>query len=185
MSERRQVNPASSPPTVNDRWWVDPDQKRGEPLARDAAPAGSRFFRIIAGYDQDQAQAGLTDLNLRMLEQAEPSEGSWAYLALTERRCSEQRLEWVKRQLALPEYARGVVVDSDGLLRVLVTGTPMGERILEMTLGDQPSFDCWIEGEWVAERLFGNEQQGIAGLRKMMRRYLSPEGIERWRETRV
>ena len=132
------------------------------------------MFAVASGYDQDRALENLTDLNLRLLREADPAAGAWAYLPLTEGRCSDQRVARVRKQLALPSYARGVLVDSDGLLRLLITGKSVGERILEMTLGEQPSFDCWVEGEWVDEDLFQNEQEGIAALRKLVRRYLSP-----------
>lgn len=183
MSNRRQADPGPSAQAVSERWWVDSGRKQEAEKQKTAGPAGSRFFAIGREYDQDRAQQNLTDLNLKLLREAEPGEGAWGYLPLTRGRCAEQRLGWVKKQITLPSYARGVLVDSDGLLRVLVTGTPLGERVLEMTLGEMPSFDCWIEGEWIDENVFRNEEEGIAALRKLVRHYLSPEGVDRWRET--
>jgi hypothetical protein len=185
MSSRRQAESERSVQAVSERWWVDSERKQGAQKEKPAGPAGSRFFTVGKDYDQERAQENLIELNLKLLRKAEPGEGAWGYLRLTAGRCADQRLGWVKKQITLPPYARGVLVDSDGLLRVLVTGTPLGERVLEMTLGETPSFDCWIEGEWVDENVFRNEEEGIAALRKLLRHYLSPEGIDRWRETHM
>jgi hypothetical protein len=185
MSSRRQTDSGPSAESVSERWWVDSDRKRGAEKQTSTGPVGSRFFTIGKEYDQDRAHENLTDLNLKLLREAEPGEGAWGYLRLTAGRCPDQRLGWVKKQITLPPYARGVLVDSDGLLRLLVTGTPLGERVLEMTLGDMPSFDCWIEGEWVDESVFRNEEEGIAALRRLVRHYLSPEGVDQWHETHM
>jgi hypothetical protein len=185
MSNRRQADSGPSGQAVNERWWVDSERKQGATKEKPTGPVGSRFFNVGKDYDQDLAQESLTDLNLRMLRDAAPESGAWSYLRLTGGHCSEQRLNWVKRQITLPAFARGVVVDSDGLLRVLVTGTAVGARVLEMTLGEMPSFDCWIDGEWVDEQLFRNEEEGIAALRRLVRHYLSPEGLDRWRDTHM
>lgn len=179
MNERARGESAST--SINERWWVDADRRRSEPAKKSTAPGGSRFFAVAEGYDQERAKENLTDMNLRLLKEADPQEGSWAYLAFGARKCSEQRVARVKRLLALPSYARGVVVDAEGRLRLLVTGTPPGERILEMSLGEAPSFDCWIGGEWVKERLFDSEEEAIAALRRWIRRYLSPEGTRQRR----
>jgi hypothetical protein len=185
MSSRRQADSGPPAQAVNERWWVDSERKQGVKTEKPTGPVGSRFFNIGKEYNQDRAQDNLTDLNLKLLREADPDAGAWSYLRLAPGRCSEHRVGWLKKQVALPAYARGVVVDSDGLLRVLVTGTPLGDRVLEMTLGEMPSFDCWIEGEWVDENVFRNEEEGIAALRKLVRHYLSPEGLDRWRETHM
>jgi hypothetical protein len=58
-----------------------------------------------------------------------------------------------------------------------VTGTPLGERLLELTLGEVPSFDCWVRNEWVREALFDHADKALRALNQFIRDYLSPEGI--------
>jgi hypothetical protein len=170
-------------PAVKDRWWVDTGDKRREhaaPAAPARPPVGSRFYRSGVGFDQETARSRLTDLNLKILIEANPAEGAWGYVQLAETRFAERERERIKDQVPLPRYARGVVVDCGRSIRLLVTGTPVGQRILDLTLGECPSFDCWIDGEWVRERLFRDTRSALQSLRRYIPEYLSPEGIAMW-----
>lgn len=169
---------------VTDRWWVDSDVKSRETVKVPAGPVGSRFYQAARGYEQDRAQARLSDTNLKLLVEAEPPEGTWAYLQLAETAYPEADRERIKRYVVLPPYARGVVVDSEQSVRLLVTGTPLGARILELTLDAVPSFDCWIEGEWVHEELFESREEALKAFRRSIVAYLSPEGIAHWQANR-
>lgn len=172
--------PEDSSPAVKDRWWVETGDKKKErvaPAPAPAAPVGSKFYRSGIGFDQETARSRLTDLNLKLLMQANPPEGGWGYVQLAETSHSEGQRERVKEQIGLPPYARGVMVDCGRSVRVLITGTPVGQRILDLTLGDNPSFDCWVDGEWVRERVFRDQRGAIGALRRYIREYLSPEGI--------
>lgn len=137
------------------RWWVDQgkSRERAKPEERQA-PAGALFFRSVEGYDQEQAREHLTDLNLKLLTQANPAPGEWAYLPLLAERSPAKEIEKVKRALPLPPDARAVLVDSGLSLRVIITGAPANDRILEFNFMDEASFDCWIRGEWVREEVF-------------------------------
>jgi len=177
MSNRKEGSSAPMTSQVDERWWVDSERERGREKTKRGGQVGSRLFAIGKGYDQERARENLTDLNLKLLREADPACGAWSYLALTEGRCTEQRLGQVKGLLNLPDYARGLIVDSDGSLRVLVTGTPPGERIVEMTLGDEPSFDFWLNGEWIAEKLFKSEREAFEALSRSLGKYLLPEGL--------
>lgn len=177
--------PQESSKAVTDRWWVDTDRKRREPLKRPATPIGSALFQAAEGYDQDRAHGHLTDTNLKLLRESDPPERGWGYLQLAESAFPEQRREQIKRLVDLPPYARGAVIDSGESVRLLITGRVLGERILELTLGEVPSFDCWLEGDWVYEALYENAEQAIAALREHIREYLAPESIARWRELRA
>jgi hypothetical protein len=175
--------PGGSAPAVKDRWWVETRDKRREQAAAappPAPPVGSKFYRSGIGFNQEAARARLTDLNLKLLMQANPPEGGWGYVQLAEMTFSERERERIKEQVGLPPYARGVLVDCGRSVRVLVTGTPLGQRILDLTLGDNPSFDCWIDGEWVRERLFRDSRGALGAMRRYVREYLSPEGMATW-----
>jgi hypothetical protein len=169
-------------PTVENRWWAElgnkregATAKRGEPTPH--PPAGHKFFRIAEGYDQDRARDNLTDQNLRILHEINPELGKWSYLPLLKARFARRDLERVKQVVDLPAYARGVVVDSGRSIRLLVTATPIGERVLELALVDPPSFDAWVQNEWVREELYRDRNQALSRFRRHIRRYLSPEGI--------
>jgi hypothetical protein len=170
-----------SKPAVENRWWVDTGAKkeRGGGSARtdresetDRPIVGDRFFRVGYGFDQDRAQRELTDSNLNFIRQANPREGTWAYLLVTEEPSSPERLNKVKRMLRLPKWARGVLVDAGNSIRAIATGEPVGERIVELTIGSQSSFDAWSGGEWVREKAFRSRERALREGTGLMVRYL-------------
>ncbi len=183
MSDRERGAPPG--PAVKDRWWVDFGDKRREAPRQPSGPAGSRFFRAAQGFDQETARQRLTDLNMRLLLEANPPEGGWGYVRVADAIYPERERERVKNAVRLPPYARGAIVDCGRSLRVLVTGTPIGERILELALGEALSFDCWVHGEWVREAVFDDVHQATAALGKFIQEYLSPEGIAAWEGLRA
>jgi hypothetical protein len=182
--------PGGAPPAVKDRWWVETADKRRERRERAAAappptPVGSKFYRSGIGFNQETARSRLTDLNLKLLMQANPPDGGWGYVQLAETTFPERERERIKEQVALPGYARAVLVDCGRSVRILLTGTPLGRRILDLTLGDNPSFDCWIDGEWVREQLFRDSRSALGALRRYIPQYLSPDGIATWEALRA
>jgi hypothetical protein len=161
------------------RWWVDQgkSRERAKPEERHA-PAGAQFFRSVEGYDQEKARDNLTDLNLKLVAQANPAPGAWAYLPLVEERSPTKEIEKIKRALPLPANARGVVVDSGQSLRAIVTDYPLSERILEFNFIDEASFDCWIRGEWVCEAIFKDKHVLLQQAPTLLQRYLEKDIIE-------
>lgn len=178
-------NDKSRDRTVKDRWWVESGDKERERGKRASGPVGASFFRAGEGYEQDRAHDRLTDTNLKLLHEASPPEAGWGYVQLTPQPYPERERERIKKLVALPPYARAAFIDSGRMVRILVTGTPVGARILELALGEVPSFDCWVDNEWMGEALFEDADTAIAALRRHIAEYLSPEGIERWRERHV
>lgn len=173
-------NAAEEKPAVEDRWWVDSGtnkERRSPPRA--AAPnegegpiVGQRFFDVGLGFDQDRAQKLLTDSNLNLIREANPSEGTWEYMCMIEDRSSPERLAKVKRMLRLPKWARGVLVDAGTSIRAIATGDPVGENIVELTIGSQSSFDAWASGEWVREKVFRNRERALREGSRLIVRYL-------------
>ncbi len=177
---------------VKDRWWVDfgpKDKGRSAPAPVPAPvpvpPVGQKFYRAAKGFEQEAARSRLTDLNQKLLVDANPDLGQWGYVNLVERPFSEKEAERIRHTLDLPEYARGAFIDSGRTVRLLVTGTPIGERILELALTREPSFDCWIQGEWVKEELYKDRKRALRAFRDYIVRYLSPEGIATWESDRA
>src|SRR5439155_387770 len=78
-------------------------------------------------------------------------------------RFPEGRIEKAKAALRLPPGCRGVLIDSGTSLRAILTGQPVGDRLVEVRLGAEPSFDAWVNGEWVREALFRDFEDGLRG----------------------
>lgn len=177
MAKRKIEEKATRNPVTLNKWWVDLGGAEKVEVKRPPGPAGSQFFEVARGFEQERARERLTDDNLKLLSEADPQEGGWGYVRLSAATYPERELERVKKLVTLPPYARGVVVDCGSTLRLLVTGTPLGARLLELTLGETPSFDCWVCHEWVREALFDDADKALRALRQFIREYLSPAGI--------
>lgn len=167
--------PSGHDPGVDQRWWVETG-KATQPAHTDrpATPIDTRFFDIGYKFEQEQAKTRLTDVNVKFLEQTQPAPGDWALLHMVpEERVPEPTLEQVKERIALPAGARGLIIDSGHSARVILTGEPAGERILEFTLGESSSFDCWVDGEWVHEELFRDAEEALTQAPPLVAHYLS------------
>jgi len=160
---------------IVDRWWVDQGKDaKGNPIPRPPAQFGHRFFRTGDGFDQDRARVRLTDSNVKWLEEAGPAAGAWAVVrVLAAERIPEPRVEKVKAAFKLPPGGRGVLVDSGTSLRAIITGDPPGERLVEVRLGEESSFDAWVRGEWVREALFRDFDEAIRRAPALVREYLT------------
>ncbi len=163
-------------PAVADRWWVDfgktTERSKSVPKG-ERPPIGTRFFDIGYEFDQERARTRLTDLNLKFLEEAAPERGEWRVIHMVPNESvPPAELERLKRRLPLPPLARGVIVDSGRSVRFIITGEPVGERVLEFTLGEESSFDCWVRGDWVREELFSGLDDALRKAKPYLRRYL-------------
>lgn len=162
-------------PTVENRWWVDQGKDaKGNPVPRPPAQFGHRFFRTGDGFEQDRARIRLTDSNLKWLEEANPAPETWVVVRmLPTDRFPDAKLEKVKAALRLPPGGRGVLVDSGNAVRAIVTGQPSGDRLVEVRLGGESSFDAWIAGEWVREALFRDFDEALRRVPALLREYLT------------
>ena len=73
----------------------------------------------------------------------------------------------------MPPDGRGVLVDSGEALRAIITAMPLGERLVEVRLGVESSFDAWVYGEWVREVLFRNFDDAMRRGPRLVREYLT------------
>jgi hypothetical protein len=162
-------------PAIDNRWWVDHGKDaKGNPLPRPPAAFGGRFFRTGEGFEQERARLRLTDSNLKWLEEASPPPDAWAVLHVFHgERFPEGRVEKAKAALRLPPGCRGVLIDSGTSLRAIVTAQPVGERLVEVCLGEESSFDAWVNGEWVREALFRDFEDGLRRAPALVHEYLT------------
>lgn len=166
-------------PSLENRWWVDQQKLDSDGLARPEAKYGARFFRTGAGYDQDTAQRRLTDLNLKWFAETPCTPGTWAVVHTLERqRVPPPRLEKIRRALPLPGDALGVLVDSGEAVRAIATTQPVGERLVEIRLGRESTFDAWVRGEWVREEAFRSFDQALRRAPHLLREYLTTARAE-------
>ncbi len=138
-------------------------------------PAGATFFRSVENYDQEKALESLSDLNVKLIKQANPTPGEWAYLTLAEEHCPPKEAERIKRAITLPADVYAVIVDSGFSLRVILTGTPMYERMLEFNFIAEASFDCWIQEEWMREEVYGDKYELLRHAPKLLQKYLEKD----------
>jgi hypothetical protein len=163
--------------SVENRWWVD-QGKDGTttPIPRPPAKYGHRFFKTGDGFEQERARLRLTDLNLKWFEEAGPPVEGWVVLRmLPDQRVPDGRVERVKKALVVPRGGRGILVDSGNALRAIVTGNPVGERLVEVRLGEESSFDAWVRGEWVREVVFRDFETAIRRVPALVREYLTTD----------
>ena len=171
--------PPESPPTAQNRWWVDTgktlDPAKAVPKGP-RPPVGSRFFDIGYEFDQEHAKRRLTDLNLKFLDEVRPAVDEWRMIHMVPNESvPTDHIEHLKRRVPLPPGSRGVIVDSGRSVRFIITGDPVGERVLEFTLGEESSFDCWIRGDWVREELFRDLEDALRHAQSFVGRYLGPQ----------
>ena len=160
------------PAGLENRWWVDQQKdEHGYLIERERVPL--RFFRTGDGYEQHRAQRRLTDLNLKWFDEAPGEPGTWVDLPLLEKaRVPAARVEKVKRALPVPPDGRAVLVDSGDALRAIITGSPVGERLVEVRIGRDSSFDAWVHGEWVKEAAFRDAEDCLRRAPRLVRDYL-------------
>jgi hypothetical protein len=161
------------------KWWID-QGKASIQRTKDSPtpPAALRFYVTAKGFEQERARAGLVDLNLKLLEEANPPESGFGYLSLIDERCPPHVIERVKRALPLPPGARAAIIDSGRSIRAIVTGTPVGERILELNFNrEEPTFDVWVRGDWKEEIVFRNLGEIYRAARQLIEEYMGPEAL--------
>ncbi|GIW43137.1 MAG: hypothetical protein KatS3mg077_0419 [Candidatus Binatia bacterium] len=169
--------PKTEDAVVARKWWVDTTRAEKIRDRRPGGPAGMRFYEVAKDFQQEVARERLTDNNLKVLLEASPQLGQWKVVHFTEKHFARREMDRIRNMVALPPYARGVIVDSGRSVRLLVTGERIGERILELTLGETPAFDAWIGEEWVEEREFPGAKRALREFRRLIHDYLSPEAI--------
>ena len=163
---------------VETRWWIDTGKgsgKRGSGRPRPSSEErilGESIFAVGQGFDEDRARSELSDSSMSLIRDANPEPGQWGYLCPIESRAKQEQLEKTRKFLQLPPWALGVLVDCGVSIRAIATGDPPGERIVELRLGKESSFDAWDDGEWIRERVFRDRHRALREGTRLISRYL-------------
>ncbi len=161
------------------KWWIE----RGPVREREKKPEPNRgiidnwAYELLKDYSQDQALKSVAGINERVLKNLHVGPREWQYLSLNVGEFPPGKLNRIKETLRLPQYARGLTIDAGYSVRVLITGDPVGERLMDINFPEVPSLDYWVRGELVEERLFSNFDEVLRKLRPVLNRYLSQPAI--------
>ncbi|MEA2625393.1 MAG: hypothetical protein QOD06_1438 [Candidatus Binatota bacterium] len=168
------------PETESPKWWIDESrsipEERQQPVI---PPAITRFYVTARGFEQERARSGLVEVNRKLLAEADPPDGQLSVLNPIGERSPSELLDKIRRSLPLPPGARGVIVDCGRMARVILTGTPFGDRILEFNFNrGEPSFDVWVRGDWKQEIAFRNVNDLHRRARGLIERYLGAKALD-------
>lgn len=157
-------------PNVENRWWVESNTKKPRQSKSEAElpqlPVAMSFYTVAKDYDQDRAKDDLTDNNLRIARAADPPQGDWAYVSMTEEHYPPRLVKRIQQEFRLPHEARGIVLDHGRLLRLLICGPGLEDWMIDVTLADEPSVDVYVWNTMQRERLFKRAEDALKQARR-------------------
>ncbi len=163
-------------PAEEAKWWIDrgPVKERERKAPLDRGIIEKRVYEMLKGYNQDQAVRNVVDINKRILKEISLPAGEWGYLSLDVGSYPAGALARIKSSLQLPPGARALVIDAGYSARLLITGEPVGERLVDINFTESPSLDYWVAHELVEERLFSSVDDALRKLKGRLHHYLLP-----------
>ncbi len=165
-----------TPPVEELKWWID----RGPVKEREKTPPLERgiiekwVYEMLKDYSQERAVRNVVDINPRILQEFSAAPLGWSYFSLGVGSYPANGLDKIKNALQLPADARALLIDAGYSVRLLITGEPIGERLLDINFTEAPSLDYWVRNELVEERLFPNVEVALKELKSALAGYLSP-----------
>ena len=169
-----------NPPAEEAKWWID----RGPVKERDKDSALGRgiiekwTYELLKDYSQERAVRNVVDLNPRFLKELTVEPGEWQYLSLGVGSYPPDRLAKIKGAINLPADARGLIIDAGYSVRVMITGEPIGDRLIDVNFTEGPSVDFWISNELMEERLFRSVEATLRYLQTALPEYLHPPKLD-------
>ena len=158
------------------KWWIDrgPVKEREKKAQLGKGLIEQWVYEMLKDYSQDQAVRNVVEINQRILKELSMAQQQWGYLSLGVGTYPASGLSRIKSSLPLPSDARALAIDAGYSVRVLITGEPLGDRLVDINFTAAPSLDYWVGGELVEERLFPNLDEALKKLRPLLPRYLNP-----------
>lgn len=161
---------AANKPNVENRWWVETTVKRPRQGKSEQElpklPVAEVFYAVARDYDQERAKEDLTDNNLRIAREANPSPGCWVYVAMTEEHYPGRLIKRVKNEFRLPREARGIILDHGRVVRLIICGPQIEDWMIDVTLNEEPSVDVYVWGTMYRERLFKRAEDALRQARR-------------------
>lgn len=163
-------------PVEEAKWWIDrgPVKEREKQTGLGSGIIEKWVYELLKDYHQEQAVRNVVDINTRLLRDFPLKPDEWVYHSLGVGTYPVKQLNRIKSSLQLPPNARGLLIDAGYSVRVLITGEPVGERLLDINFTEAPSLDYWSGAELIEERLFSNVDEALKRLRGALSRYLNP-----------
>lgn len=173
---------ASGPdPAIQEtKWWIDTGIQRGqEPAEREPKGVIERWaFELLKDYRQERALQNIVDINGQVLRELGNNDGRWVHVSLGVGEFPARRLNHIKDALRIPRYARALAIDAGYSVRILVTGDPRGEKLLDINFTESPSLDYWINGELMEEQTYRSIDDALKRLRNSVHRYLRKDSAD-------
>jgi hypothetical protein len=169
-----------TPPVEEVKWWIDrgpvKEREKSEALGRGIIEKWT--YELLKDYKQEQAVRNVVDINPRTLKDLSQAPLGWNYVSLGVGTYPPDRLDKIKKALQLPPDARALLIDAGYSVRLLITGEPVGERLLDINFTEGPSLDYWVNNELIEERLFPNLDVTLRELKLALSRYLNPPKLD-------
>ncbi len=169
-----------TPPAEEAKWWIDrgpvKEREKSEALGRGIIEKWT--YELLKDYKQEQAVRNVVDINPRTLRDLSQAPLGWNYVSLGVGAYPPDKLEKIKKAVELPAGARALLIDAGYSVRLLVTGAPVGERLIDVNFTEGPSLDFWVKNELIEERLFPNLEVTLKALRSSLIGYLTPPKLD-------
>ena len=166
---------ASNEADEESKWWIDRGPKKKEAGTTEPGQKGiiERWaFELLKDYQQERALKNIVDINRRVIEEFDAGGKKWGYVSLGVGRFPQKKLTHIREGLRIPRYAKALVIDAGYSVRLLITGDPPGEKVVDVNFTEAPSMDYWINNELIEERLFASVDEALRRLRQSLHRYL-------------
>lgn len=165
-----------TPPAEEVKWWIDrgPVKEREKESLLGRGIIEKWAYELLKDYKQEQAVRNVVDINPRTLKELAAAQAGWSYSSLGVGTYPESGLAKIKNGLSLPPNARALIIDAGYSVRILITGEPVGERVVDINFTEAPSMDYWVENELIDERLFSSVDDALKKLRGAIPNYLNP-----------
>ena len=177
MADEKPPQPA---PAEEAKWWIDrgpvKEREKSEALGRGIIEKWT--YELLKDYKQEQAVRNVVDINPRTLKDLAQAPLGWNYVSLGVGTYPPEKLEKIKNTLPLPAAARALLIDAGYSVRLLITGEPVGARVLDVNFIEGPSLDFWVNNEMIEERLFPNLDVTLKNLRANLADYLTPPKLD-------
>ena len=166
------------PPVEEVKWWIDrgPVKEREKQTQLGRGIIEKWVYEMLKDYSQERAVRNVVDINQRFLKEFPEAPGEWRHLSLAVGSYPEKGLEKIKSSLQLPPNAHALIIDAGYSVRVMITGDPIGERLVDINFTEAPSLDYWVGNELVEERLFSTVDDALKKIRGLLANYLNPPG---------